>query len=123
MDSTDWFLFLMAGLLTVGVGAFIWQARRRAAETELIRAALYAVAASNPYFRTYNPVPVTFDVSVNKAISHFAKTATDVQGMIELMARYIVSQMPAADLEGMKVPEDWTTADKITRQGIVKRGD
>lgn len=120
MEITDWLLLLIAGLMAAGIGVYVWNARRRAAETEMMRSAMYAIAAANPHFRTYDPIPVTFDPSVNKAITRFAKTAVDMQGMIELSARWMVSQMPPAVIEDMEVPKDWTSVTRISRQGLTK---
>ena len=111
MDRTSWILLLIATWAAVHVGAFIWQARRRSAETEMIRAALYATANSIRYFRGNEPIQVTFDPSVNKAIERVSKTAIDIQGMIELQARHLVSQMPPETIAEMGVPEDWATAE------------
>lgn len=107
MDITDGILLLIAVLMGTGIGIYVWNARRRAAETEMMRSAMYAIAAANPYFKTSSPIPVTFDPSINKAITRFAKTAVDMQGMIELAARWMVSQMPPDTIESMGVPEDW----------------
>lgn len=120
MESTDWFLLLIAGLMAAGIGVYIWNARRRAVETEIMRAALYAIANTRQEFRTHESIPVTFDPSVNKAITRFAQTAVDMQGMIELSARWMVSQMPPAVIEDMEPPKDWTSAIRISRQGITK---
>lgn len=118
MESTDWLLLLIAGLMAVGIGAFVWNARRRARETEELRTTLYAIANIRQEFRTRDPIPITLDPSVNKAIGRFAKTAVDMQGMIELAARWMVTQMPQDVVEDMQVPEDWV---QVNRQGIVKR--
>lgn len=77
-----------------------------------MRSAMYAVASSNlnSYFKAYNAIPVTFDPSVNKAMTRFARTAVDVQGMIELAARWMVTQMPPEAIEDMEVPAGWTSA-------------
>lgn len=117
MDPTDWFLLLIAGIMLLGIGAFVWNARRRARETETMRAALYAIAHTRQKFRTRESIPVTFDPSVNKAITRFAQTAVDIQGMIELAARYMVNRMSEWELEGMEPPEEWKP---VTSQGIKK---
>lgn len=113
MDATDGILLLIAGLLAVGIWVFIRESKQRTRDTEMMRAALYAVAQLRT--RDGNPLPVTFDSSVNKALRRFQQTAIDLQGMIELGARWAVLNMPPDALEDMRVPENWT---RITRQGV-----
>lgn len=107
MDSTDWLLLLIAALIGIGLVLYWLQGRARAHETELIRAALYATGNRRQEISARDAIPVTLDPSVNKAIARFAKTAVDLQGMIELAARYMVTQIPAEAVEDMDVPEDW----------------
>jgi hypothetical protein len=120
MHATDWLLLLIAALLAVGLVLYFLQGRARARETEMIRTALWAVGNKRQEFHTREPIPVTFDPSTNKAINRFAKTAVDMQGMIELCARYLVTKIPPAVIEDMEVPIDWMRVTKVNRQGIVK---
>ena len=123
MRFTDFLLCLLVLVGAIGVGVFVWSTRQRARETEIMRAAMYTIAHSNwnTYFKTHHAIPVTLDPSVNKAITRFAKTSVDMQGMIELAARWLVMQMPPEAIEDMGVPEDWASpATRITRQGIMK---
>lgn len=116
MKGTDAILLLIAALLAGGIGTFIWNSRKRSGETETMRTALYAIANLRYDLRSTEPVSIKFEPSVNKAIERLHKTAVDLQGLIELQARHMVSTMPEEIIEDMEPPAQWN---RVTRQGTI----
>lgn len=98
---------LIAVILVIGLVLYEREARRRSAETEMMRTALYAIANIRYELRRGDPLPVTFDKETKAAIKRLQSTAVDIQGMIELASRYLVATLPPEVIENMKVPEEW----------------
>ena len=86
------------------------EARKR--EERLIRA-LESLA-----YRPRDEIIVSFDEQTEKAIKRFVSTAIDMQGMIELVARWMVYNLPPEVIEEMEPPPDWTK--KSSAEGTVK---
>lgn len=58
----------------------------------------------------YNPpgeLTVSFDKATQRAIQRFISTAIDMQGMIELTARWMVYNLPESVIEEMDPPKNW----------------
>lgn len=114
MDATDIILLLIFGTIAAGVVVSIRSQRARSRDTELLRTALFAVTQRN--YCIEDPVLITFDKSVSSALERFQRTAIDIQGMIELTARWMVLNMPPEVLKDMEVPEAW--AEMENQQGL-----
>lgn len=106
MDVTDGILFLIFLTMVAALILFVRHNRTRAKETQMMQSALYAIA-NRDYFSVRDPVPVAFDKSTNNTLRRLQQTSVDLQGMIELGARWAVLHMPPEALEDMNVPEDW----------------